>query len=343
MSKDGGGGGRASEFQERCAEAFRYGTIRKVEAGKTGGERRWSGPFRTCPACGQRNFYGRAACTACGANLRALAPSEPPPPAPITGRRDADHIHNRRVAMVAGAVAVVAVAAGVLVYRSLRAPAWAPLPGSVTDSGPRPAPASTPDEAPTALPAFARPEDRASYEKGRRLLAAGEAKRAVGPLGDAARGLPRDPVVAHDYGLALVRAGEEDRGLFQLERASRLAPGIGTYRLDLIRALLAAGRRGPAARELQEVLARDPANQGAAELLASLTGGTTPGGKPGEPGAGVTMDLGGASSGSGNARPGQSGASFTNEDLARGAAAPSRPIRSSPVIAPTAPPPSPSL
>lgn len=315
---------------------------------KAGGDRRWSGPFRTCPACGQRNFYGRSACTACGASLRALAPSAPPPPAPLTGRRDSDRIHNRRVGIVAGAVAIVAVAAGVLVYRSLRAPAWAPLPGSVADTGPRPAPSSTPDAAPTDLPAFARPEDRASYEKGRRLLAAGDAKRALGPLSDAARGLPRDPVVAHDYGLALVRAGEEDRGLFQLERASRLAPGIGTYRLDLIRALLAAGRRGPAARELEQVLARDPTNQAAAELLASLTGGTTAAGGPGEPGSGATMDLGGAApSAAGSARPGHGGTSFTNEDLERRGPAPPAspaPILASPVIAsPTAPPPSPSL
>jgi hypothetical protein len=318
---------------------------RSMEAQKkTGGDRRWSGPFRICPACGQRNFYGRAACTACGANLRALAPSAPPPPASLTGRRDSDRIHNRRVGMVAGAVAIVAIAAGVLVYRSLRAPAWAPLPGRVADGKPRPAPASTPDAEPTALPAFARPEDRASYEKGRRLLAAGDARRAMGPLGDAARGLPRDPVVAHDYGLALVRAGEVDRGLFQLERASRLAPGIGTYRLDLIRALLAAGRRGPAARELEQVLARDPTNQGAAELLASLTGAAAAGGS-GEPGSGGTMDLGGAApSAAAGARPGPGGTSFTNEDLERRRTAPPAPALASPRVAPpTAPAPSPSL
>jgi hypothetical protein len=323
---------------------------------KAGGERRWSGPFRICPACGQRNFYGRATCTACGANLRALAPEAPPPPGSLTGRRDSDRIHNRRVAIVAGVVALVAAAAGVVVYRSLRAPAWAPLPGSLTDTGPRPAPSSTPDSAPTELPAFARPEDRASYEKGRRLLAAGDAKRALGPLSDAARGLPRDPVVAHDYGLALVRAGEEDRGLFQLDRASRLAPGITTYRMDLIRALLGAGRRGPAARALEELLARDPANQGAAELLASLTGGTPAGGTA-EAGGGATIDMGGASSGAAGAHPAPAGTSFTNEDLARRRAAPPAPVLASPAVAPprpapvmpspaitpTAPPPSPSL
>jgi hypothetical protein len=309
------------------------------------GERRWSGPFRACPACGQRNFYGRAACTKCGANLRALAPAAPPPPAPVTGRREADRIHDRRVAMTVGGVAIVALAAGILVYRSFRSPEWAPLPGAGSaDAGPRPVPSSEPEAAPSELPAFARPEDRASYESGRRLLAAGEARRALGPLADAVRGLPRDPVVAHDYGLALVRAGEEDRGLFQLERASRLAPGIGTYRMDLIRALVAAGRRGPAARELEELLARDPANQGAAELLASLRGAPAAG-STGEPGAGGTIDLGGASSGTG-ARPSPGATAFTNEDLARrrtGGPAPVAPASPVPRALPSPVPPSPAI
>jgi Flp pilus assembly protein TadD len=124
-------------------------------------------------------------------------------------------------------MALVAIAAGVLVWRSLRAPAWAPMPGAVADAAARPAPEPAAGAATVELPAVARPEDRANYEKGRKLLAAGNPKRALEPLTEAARALPHDPDVAHDYGLALVRTGDEDRGLFQLERASRLAPGSG--------------------------------------------------------------------------------------------------------------------
>jgi len=65
----------------------------------------------------------------------------------------------------------------------------------------------------TDVPVVARPEDRANYEKGRRLLAAGEAKRALEPLTAAARAMPRDAAVAHDYGIALIRTGDTDRGL----------------------------------------------------------------------------------------------------------------------------------
>ncbi|HEY8150867.1 MAG TPA: hypothetical protein VIK51_18315 [Vicinamibacteria bacterium] len=232
------------------------------------------------------------------------------------------------MAVAGGVVALVAIAAGVLVSRSLRAPAWARIPGAIAEVVARPSRVSSP-EAAAPVPALPHPEDRASYEQGRRLLAAGQAKRALGPLGDAARGLPQDPAVAHDYGLALVGAGEEDRGLFQLEHASRLAPGIQSYRLDLIRALLAAGRRGPAARELQELLARDPTNQSAAEMLAGLVATTGSAGAPGA--AASSLDLGGAASGSGPARPAPVGGAFTNEDLGRRPAAPSpAPSRPSP-------------
>ena len=300
-----------------------------------GGERRWTGPFRMCPACGQRNFYGRAACTACGANLRSLAPEAPSTAAAFTGRRGSDRIRDRRVMIAIALAAAVATGAGVLVYRSFRSPAFAPLPGMATEMVARPSVAETPDPGPTELPAAPRPEDRAAYEKGRRLLAAGDARRAVGPLGDAARALPRDPVVAHDYGLALVKTGDEDRGLFQLERASRLAPGIGSYRMDLIRALLAAGRRGAAAREVEQVLARDPTNQEAAQLLASLTGAAPAGGSTD---SGPTIDMGGAAAGASSTRPASSGGSFTNEDLERRRGGP--PAAPSP--SPSAPP-SPSL
>jgi Flp pilus assembly protein TadD len=252
----------------------------------------------------------------------------------LDGRRGSDRIQGRSIAVAGGAVALVAIAAGVLVSRSLRAPDWARLPGAIAEVVARPSRASSsPETAP--LPAFPHPEDRASYEQGRRLLAAGQAKRALGPLGDAARGLPQDPAVAHDYGLALVGAGEEDRGLFQLEHASRLAPGIQSYRLDLIRALLAAGRRGPAGRELQELLARDPTNQGAAEMLAGLAATTGSAGAPGA--APSSMDLGGAASGSGSPRPAPVGGAFTNEDLGRRPAAPTP----SPISPSPAPPASP--
>jgi Flp pilus assembly protein TadD len=114
------------------------------------------------------------------------------------------------------------------------------------------------------------PQDRRLFEKGRRLFAAGDVRGALGPLAEASRLLPHDPVVANAYGLALLRVGERDRALFNLQRAVLLAPGFPSYRVDMARALVAAGRREAAVQELEAVLRADPANAAAAEVLATL-------------------------------------------------------------------------
>jgi predicted Zn-dependent protease len=223
---------------------------------------------------------------------------------------------------VAGAtVAIVVLVSGIVVRRSLQGAQSATLDAAPSSPGRAPSPAW--QIAPPPLPAVPRPGDRAAYEAGRRLLAAGEARAALGPLTEAARRLPGDPAVLRDYGHALIGAGQEDLGLFQLEHASRLAPGIGAYRLDFVRALLSAGRRGPAARELGELLARDPGDVVAAQLLASLDQ---------EGGAAPAMDLGGT--GAPALREGT--VPFTNDDLKR-----QRPAVT-PSVAPAAPPASPA-
>jgi hypothetical protein len=99
---------------------------------------------------------------ACGASLRAQPATTPPAPSPWEGRRDADRIRGRGFAWTVGAMALVAIAGGVLVWRSLRAPQWAPLPGAVADTAAGPAPATAAGAAPVEMPAVARPEDRAN-------------------------------------------------------------------------------------------------------------------------------------------------------------------------------------
>jgi hypothetical protein len=232
--------------------------------------------------------------------------------------------------MAGGAIALVALTAGIFVHRSLRGTVWAPLAAADEAATPRP-PAPAWAMGPPTSPAFPRPVDRAGYETGRRLLAAGDAKAALGPLTEAARTLRGNPDVVHDYGLALVRTGQEGLGLFQLEYASRLAPGIRSYRLDFIRALLAAGRRGPAARELGELLARDPTDAVVSELLAGLDSGAV--------GAPSRVDGDGPAPDAARPGPVEGGSTFTNADLGRPPAAP-RPVPVSPVVTlPSAAPP----
>jgi tetratricopeptide (TPR) repeat protein len=218
---------------------------------------------------------------------------------------------------IAGAV-LVAAALGFYVKRMFQTGGWALAGPAVIEASAAPAAAAAATEDAPG-PAFPRTEDRAAFQSGRRLLAAGDAKGALAPLSNAARMLPNDASVAHEYGTALMQAGEQDRGLFHLERAARLAPGIVSYRMDLARALAAAGRRGPAARELEGVLQREPGHVGAAEALAGLRGQPLADESGQLPGGGV--DLGGAARAPGSPRPSE-GTSFTNDDLARRRGAP---------------------
>lgn len=273
-------------------------------------ERRWSGAFRVCPDCAKRNFVGRSRCSACGVLLARPMPAPFRSPMSFIGLRGSDRFQGRGVAAVGGAALVLALAGGLLVHRLLRGPDSVPAPDPVAAS--RAATQPTPPTWETEAPLPRRPEDRANHEKGRRLLAAGDPKGALRPLIEVARRFPRDPAVVHDYGVALVRAGDPDRGIFQLEHASRLAPGNGTYRIDLIRALVAAKRSGPAGRELRALLERDPANVEALALQAQLTESASVH-TSGDPGG---VDLGGAS-GSAAPSPANGSLAFTNEDLKR--------------------------
>jgi hypothetical protein len=218
--------------------------------------------FRECPVCAQRNLVGRESC-ACGARL-AGARTEERGGSRLFGRRIAD-IVRRRDALVVLPAALIAVLTGLLghrVFRRALSPSAAP-----TQAGARP-PVAPVVETPRDPSSW--PQDRRLFEKGRRLFAAGDVRGALGPLAEASRALPDDAVVANTYGLALLRAGERDRALFNLQRAVLLAPGISTYRVDMARALVAAGRRQAAGQELEAVLRADPGNAAAAEALATL-------------------------------------------------------------------------
>jgi hypothetical protein len=290
----------------------------------SGRERRWAGPFRVCPACGRRSFVGRTLCASCGASLREAPLPQAPGSAMATGRRTADRISGRPVWIgIAGAV-VAAALIGFYVNRLFQTGGWS-LPGSSPATAvPAPVARAAPEAA--AEPDFPRVEDRAGYQKGRRLLAAGDARGALPPLTDAARALPNDAAVAHELGTALLQTGEEDRGLFHLERAARLAPGIASYRMDLARALATTGRRGPAARELEGILAGEPGHVEAGQLLATVRG-RPPAAEAGEA-AGGGVDMGGAAAAD-PPRPATGGV-FTNDDLERRRGAPASPPPSSP-------------
>jgi len=220
--------------------------------------------FRECPVCARRNLLGSRLC-ACGARL-AGARTEERGGSHLFGRRVAD-ILRRRDALVLLPAALIALLTGLVAYRIFRralSPSAAP-----TQAGIHPQVAPVLGTPPTPSSPL---EDRRLFEKGRRLFAAGDLRGALGPLAEASRLLPYDAVVANTYGLALLRAGEKDRALFNLQRAVLLAPGISSYRVDMARALAAAGRREAAVQELEAILRADPGSAAAAEALAAFAG-----------------------------------------------------------------------
>jgi hypothetical protein len=299
-----------------------------------GGERRGAGLFRVCPACGARAFVGRLACPRCGGPLDEGQVEGSVPEA--RGRRAADSVFGRRGLVVLSALAVLLASAAVFVARGAL---HGGVRGHTASSEPAAgagAAAPLPDvgDEPVAPPGAGDPR---ALDRGRRLLEGGRAAEAVRVLSRAVAASPNDALAAHLYGLALHRSGSRDRGLFQLERAARLAPGVASYRLELARTLAASGRQAEARRHLEAVLRVDPGNAAARQAL-----------RPEEAPAGADagVDLGGAP---GPREPGAPGSSFTDEDLRRyrspasprppPASAPSPPAGPSPL--PAAPTPGP--
>jgi tetratricopeptide (TPR) repeat protein len=283
--------------------------------------RKWAGYFRVCPGCAKRNWIGRKNCTACGVSLLAVAPQGAEPPG--RWRRGGERVGSRRLAWPLIIAAVLATGSAILLRQVLRADpgGFEVPPVTVTDAvEPRPLvefPPEVPAPSPTAASTL---EDRAAFDRGRRLLEAGAVRASLGPLTRAAEAFPEDALVIYTYGTALWRAGWQDRALFQLEKAVLLAPGAASYHVTLALALVRAGRRERAMQEYQTAYQLDPTNAAAAEALATSgfrtaaepTGFREPAG--GAPGAGATVDMGGSSrrTVAPSAAPGRV---FTNEDL----------------------------
>lgn len=258
-------------------------------------DRRWAGAFRVCAGCGGRNWIGARRCRRCAALLVGV-PAVARPKVAMIGRRAADQVLTPRVRMAALAALVVAAAAGAVLLHLLRTDGFEERPPAFAFSAPAPAPPPSPvaEETPDVT-ASLRAADR-----GRRLLAAGDARAALPVLASAVQGRPDDAELAHLYGTALWSSGARDHGLFQLERAVRLDPQAEGYRQDLSRALQSMGRPGAAARVLYGPAMPPPSAAG--PPLAA------PGG---------TADLGGAGTGAFKGRH-----EFTDEDLRRRSHAP---------------------
>lgn len=263
-------------------------------AAKHGNNRRWAGSFRVCGACGARNWVGARRCRGCSALLVTVC-AVPRPPVAMVGRRSADRVLTPRIRAAAAVAAALALAAGAALVHVLRADGFEVSRTMATDV---PAPAPGPEAASVPAERAAMPERwdalRAA-ERGRRLLAAGQVKDALGVLGPASHALPDSAELAHLHAEALWRFGSRDRAVFQYQRALRLSPATEAYREDLARALRSVGRVAEAARVLYGPNAPAVLAEAGTAPPVSLEGG---------------VDLGGAGSGGYAGRR-----SFTDQDL----------------------------
>jgi putative PEP-CTERM system TPR-repeat lipoprotein len=84
---------------------------------------------------------------------------------------------------------------------------------------------------------------------------------------------PNNAAIMDTLGWILSQSGERERGLELLGRAAELAPGAHNIRLHFAKALIQAGRKGAARKELEtlaKIDSRHPAQKEAASLLARL-------------------------------------------------------------------------
>jgi tetratricopeptide (TPR) repeat protein len=111
---------------------------------------------------------------------------------------------------------------------------------------------------------------RAATNLGATLASAGRLDAALPLLARAVELDPADARAQANLGLALSLAGRHDAAAAALARAIELEPDELAHRFTRARALYAAGRWAELRAELEAVLARDPSNRRAREMLRGL-------------------------------------------------------------------------
>ncbi|HXB57255.1 MAG TPA: tetratricopeptide repeat protein [Vicinamibacteria bacterium] len=215
-----------------------------------------------CSACGTRNRVTWEYCVRCGESLQSL---------PITmslAARAADepeaapeHPSELPAEFWATATVLLFVGLGFTAWKTAREVPSRPPPGLFTL-------ATLPRELPPPVTQVSASPGAKDFEEGRRLLAQGQAGAAIPLFARAAGDAPSNPQLQSLYGQALWAANLREEALGRYTRAARLDPS--RFRLQLARALDAAGRPADANREYQGVLALDPSNPTASEDLGRL-------------------------------------------------------------------------
>jgi Flp pilus assembly protein TadD len=201
-----------------------------------------------CPRCGALNRPTWEFCARCNEALEGALPvDEGTSPAEATEEAE-------RRASSFGANAIAAGAALALLVLGIAGWRYA----SQAPPLPRPDPslftvATQPPELPAAA-ASTRP-GVADFQEGRRLLAAGDAQGAAVRLAAAVAADPENAEYHMAYGNALWRMDDRDGALAEHAEAARLDPRL---QMQYARSLDIAGHAAEAAREYEDILAKNP-------------------------------------------------------------------------------------
>ena len=123
--------------------------------------------------------------------------------------------------------------------------------------------------APAAAPARAQgPAD--DFERGKQLLAKGDAGGAAPALKRAAERLKTDADAWYAYGLALGRAGKQKDARKAFERAVKLRPDWATARASLAYTLILLNKSRDAEREAERALSLDPKSADAHFVMGNV-------------------------------------------------------------------------
>jgi Flp pilus assembly protein TadD len=223
-----------------------------------------SGDALICPACETRNRANWEFCVRCGESLQGVNLTLVSLPE-LGG--DTELSPELEDTSSGGGVAVL----GVLALAVLSAVAcWYVREGPAPK---QPSPdiftvATLPPSLPAPAPAAPEKPGAKDFEEGRRLLAGGDAARAIPFLSRAVNAAPGNALFHDVMGQALAARGAQDQAFDQFGEAARL--DRGRFGRKLAERLADAGRNAEAARAYEQVLAGTPDDPFAQEGLGRM-------------------------------------------------------------------------
>jgi Flp pilus assembly protein TadD len=210
-----------------------------------------------CPKCGALNRPTWEFCARCNESLEAAVPADEVGPPAEDGEYPPSSLSATAVAMVA-VLALGFLGVAGWRYASQAPPLPQPNPSLFTiATRPSEPPAWTPPTGPGA----------ADYVAGRRQMNSGDFAGAAERLAAAVAADPGNAGYRNVYGFVLQHAGDREGGLAAHAEAARLDP---RYQMQYARSLDVAGRGEEAARQYEEILAKNPDAPAAREDLGRL-------------------------------------------------------------------------